>query len=768
MTLPNEVPNMPSYFIYRDSPVDQPFDKTALLAFFPPKDSDELFDALRAEFPHLKSHSERMREATIAYLMQERLEEQSPAPTATPLTAETTMTSPWLASFPSVSTDSTFSSPDMLGLATPSFGNSPQVQHPQYATAPTASSSTSPPALEKMTGVFSLSDSTQPKQRVRRKMTEAEKAEYRKRRIVKACDKCSKRKRKCNHNQPEMENLAKPSQKVDKLKPAAHHKKPSVIPMSLSPDPAPDNLGASEPFIQDDWFDFTLLDPMPDVSFDDLLTTDLDQQWGDKPQYSWGQNVDLSVMFGNDQPSQSTPDDRAFDQTLIQQQEPLFDHVQSGANALSFTTGNKKYPVGVQPQQQQTRGGDDLLWADHGIQQHLLERRSLTSNANSGDAIIFDQQFGDSAGGREASSYSGQSAPRKELTRNIKNPKSDDLLHESDGDDRYIHQSESTSKNRRDRQHQANEQNRANVRSVEGSGTKDLLQAATTPEPGRSKAAPDPRAISGGRTIDPSAELFRLRRRVPGSISPSQTQPHALQTLSEADSQVNGGAYLRHDSGNHGTPSLTGLSAILPAMGAEKPVHTRARNRIASDSSDETDRRTDTSMHAESAPVDAAAHSSRPRAHGRSPLREAPTIFKSGTTSEDSSTGFYVARLRDTHRERDHFGRLALAAFAAVVGSLLLFCAARTSSLSLSMVLLALFAPSGSRMQSEKQSPELLHTDEDTESTVFCEGKTNWKDCQKLGGGTEALSGNRPAQWHGWVMTPHSSLRWSVWSVVCA
>ena len=47
-----------------------------------------------------------------------------------------------------------------------------------------------------MTSVFSLSTSEQPKQRIRRKMTEAEKVEYRKRRIVKACDKCSKRKRK--------------------------------------------------------------------------------------------------------------------------------------------------------------------------------------------------------------------------------------------------------------------------------------------------------------------------------------------------------------------------------------------------------------------------------------------------------------------------------------------------------------------------------------------------------------------------------------------
>lgn len=47
-----------------------------------------------------------------------------------------------------------------------------------------------------MTSVFSLSTQAQPKTRSRRKMTESEKIEYRKRRIVKACEKCSKRKRK--------------------------------------------------------------------------------------------------------------------------------------------------------------------------------------------------------------------------------------------------------------------------------------------------------------------------------------------------------------------------------------------------------------------------------------------------------------------------------------------------------------------------------------------------------------------------------------------
>lgn len=190
---------MPSYIIYRDP--CKPYDPTAAPIFMPPKDSDELFDALRAKYPHLRTHSERMREAVIEFLMTERLEEQL----STPVTMDSMTASPLQASFHSVSSGSTWSSPETLGLATPNFENSPRPQvvplSRQISTAPSvaASSEVSPPALEQMTGVFSLSDSTQPKQRMRRKMTEAEKIEYRKRRIVKACDKCAKRKRKvCN------------------------------------------------------------------------------------------------------------------------------------------------------------------------------------------------------------------------------------------------------------------------------------------------------------------------------------------------------------------------------------------------------------------------------------------------------------------------------------------------------------------------------------------------------------------------------------------
>lgn len=188
MAHPNEV-EMPSYIVYRDAAPGQPFDPTIPLAFFPPKGSDELFDALRAKYPHLKSHSERVREAVIEFLVEEsQLDQPQVHQMSVPQMAQLTtrITSYCPAMFPSAASDtSTWSSPETLSLATSSFEDSPQTQprSRQFSTPTpgTEPSEPSPPALEQMTGVFSLSDSNQPKQRIRRKMTEQEKVEYRKR-----------------------------------------------------------------------------------------------------------------------------------------------------------------------------------------------------------------------------------------------------------------------------------------------------------------------------------------------------------------------------------------------------------------------------------------------------------------------------------------------------------------------------------------------------------------------------------------------------------
>jgi hypothetical protein len=194
---------VPTYIIYRDVTEGQPYDPTATLTFFPAKDSDELFDALRAKYPHLKSHSERMRDATIEFLLQERADEALSAnvsPTIPSPYDSMNDASPFQQSWPSASM-TTLSSPDMANFTTPSFDNSPKPQIPTFVQQQ-SSSAAATPAIDQMTSVFSLSTSEQPKQRVRRKMTEAEKVDYRKRRIVKACDTCSKRKRKVRLSPP--------------------------------------------------------------------------------------------------------------------------------------------------------------------------------------------------------------------------------------------------------------------------------------------------------------------------------------------------------------------------------------------------------------------------------------------------------------------------------------------------------------------------------------------------------------------------------------
>ena len=308
MALPTEIP-MPSYFIYRDTAEGQCVDPTAPLVFWPPKDSDELFDALRAKYPHLRTHSERMREVVIEFLLEEQQVPQLPTEElSTPQMTNSTTTSPWQASMQSMSSgSSTWSSPEIFDLATPTFGNSPQPQTQQLsrqlstATTATIPNNPTPPALENMTGVFSLSDSTQPKQRVRRKMTEAEKVEYRKRRIVKACDKCAKRKRKCHHNQPEMETISTAnSHKVTKLPATPGSKKqPSAanVPPRYDPDAIfgasvvdfSDSFGSDVPMQQVADYSALPEDTLPEMSLDDLLVSN-ESYW------PWSDSQDWTLM----------------------------------------------------------------------------------------------------------------------------------------------------------------------------------------------------------------------------------------------------------------------------------------------------------------------------------------------------------------------------------------------------------------------------------------------------------------------------------------
>lgn len=189
---------IPTYCVYRDARPGEPFDPTAPLHFLPPKDSDELFDALRFAFPHLNTHSERLRDATIKFLLEEQQGYSSPLPFPTPQVSAQPQLQP-LTGSPTSAGSTSSSKLNVWNYAT--VGTKGKFKHTPSSQSNSQRSSLltkdMPPA-EQMTGVFSIS-SVQPKQHQRRKMTEKEKAEYRKRRTVKACDKCAKRKRKvCN------------------------------------------------------------------------------------------------------------------------------------------------------------------------------------------------------------------------------------------------------------------------------------------------------------------------------------------------------------------------------------------------------------------------------------------------------------------------------------------------------------------------------------------------------------------------------------------
>lgn len=59
------------YYISRPCDENGDIDYTAALLFNPPKDSDELYEALKDAFPAVKTHKERVREAVIHFHLQE-------------------------------------------------------------------------------------------------------------------------------------------------------------------------------------------------------------------------------------------------------------------------------------------------------------------------------------------------------------------------------------------------------------------------------------------------------------------------------------------------------------------------------------------------------------------------------------------------------------------------------------------------------------------------------------------------------------------------
>lgn len=334
MASPSRVPMehmpAPTFLIYRPSPPGQAYDPTIAPVFFPPKDSDELFDALRAKYPHVKTHSERMRDAMIDFLVQERLEQQAAPPAAAPPASadccgalpvsDPDTASPWPPLWPSMSSGSTstLSSPETQELGTPRFGTSPQIQLLQKmdrqssasgsTTASSPAAAPTPHRLEQMTGVFSVSASAQPKQRVRRKMTDAEKVEYRKRRLAKACDKCAKRKRKCQHNHPDADLIRAPH-KVSKPTQPSQVTNPPAIRIDASRPPHiggdPDAFSFDEALFNAD----TLFDTDMQL-FDDFTTV------SKEPEYGLDQVWPSDEFDWNSTTNGTTYDERPLDQLL--------------------------------------------------------------------------------------------------------------------------------------------------------------------------------------------------------------------------------------------------------------------------------------------------------------------------------------------------------------------------------------------------------------------------------------------------------------------
>ncbi|KAK5999638.1 hypothetical protein QM012_005295 [Aureobasidium pullulans] len=312
MDMSTQIP-MVGYFIYRSS---EQADPTAL-EFCPPKGSDELFFALKTAFPHVKTHSDRMRNAVIEFLKQELNDEQSQMTTPViPLEADLSYDvpteSPW---WPSMdSTASTLSSPDLFNMATPasmSSSHAPTMSRQNSSSQPSTTQKAKP-GLEEMTGVFSLSSTSQPKTRVRRKMTEAEKLEYRKRRIVKACESCSKRKRKCSHNQPEMEKLR--SSKVTKPRATTSNINLACVEQIEKAifQPAEPSIVDEDPFMFLNQNMFSELPTTDDFIFDNATIAQAPQQTA----WPWSETADWTLI---DTPllAQASPSSPTYQQALF-------------------------------------------------------------------------------------------------------------------------------------------------------------------------------------------------------------------------------------------------------------------------------------------------------------------------------------------------------------------------------------------------------------------------------------------------------------------
>lgn len=145
------------------------------IEFFPPRDSDALFDALRAAFPSGKSHLERMVDAVKDFLVSERTD------------VSTSGSSPY----------ATSAAVNGLGDATwdTESGSDRHTDVPEGRTGKGRSKGKQS-EVNRMTTVWSSKSGDQYHYRARRTMTEEERKDYRIKRVIGVCQGCKRRKRK--------------------------------------------------------------------------------------------------------------------------------------------------------------------------------------------------------------------------------------------------------------------------------------------------------------------------------------------------------------------------------------------------------------------------------------------------------------------------------------------------------------------------------------------------------------------------------------------
>jgi hypothetical protein len=147
------------------------------LDFFPPKGSDELFEALKEYYPHHKNLQARMQAAVIDFYL-----EQS--------TVDSDLMLPQSPDY--------LASPNSTSFA--SSMSTPMTQPLQMQPASPGVASSSAPKQEDLMTVWTLPSNPEAKIHKRRTMTDAEKVAYKAKRVEGACAECKRRRRKCVHS----------------------------------------------------------------------------------------------------------------------------------------------------------------------------------------------------------------------------------------------------------------------------------------------------------------------------------------------------------------------------------------------------------------------------------------------------------------------------------------------------------------------------------------------------------------------------------------